>query len=158
MKGILIQLGKEIDVGPLKSIGNPGRGLLSSAPDIALVMIFWDFTCPDVQLWKSGCLDETWEELVSLVQDASLYWVLMFAVLVINLLWEQDMQELVVVINTPGVAVIAIFNHFDLQKSEQNSARLDFCNQQIRFSLLDGISVSGNFQDIYDVKTYNLVH
>lgn len=130
MKGILIQLGKEIDVWPLKSIGNPGRGLLSSAPDIALVMIFWDFTCPNVKLWKTGCLDEMWEELVSLVKDASLYCVLKFAVLVIILLRVEYVQGLVVVMNTPGVAVAAIFNHFDLQKSEQNSARLELCNQR----------------------------
>jgi hypothetical protein len=130
MKGILIQLGKDIDVWPLKSIGNPGRGLLSSAPDIALVMIFWDFTCPNVKLWKSGCLDEMWEELVSLVKDASLYCVLKFAVLVVILLREEYMQGLVVVMNTAGVAVAAIFNHFNLQKSEQYSARLELCNQR----------------------------
>ena len=50
-----------------------------------------------------------WEELVSLVQDASLCSALKFAVLVITLLREEDKQELIVVMSMPGVEVAAIF-------------------------------------------------
>lgn len=104
--------GEIIVVWPLKSTGNPGRGLYSAAPDTALVATFWNFTFPDVKLWKNGCLDEMWEELVSLVQDASLCSALKFALLVMTLLREEDKQELIVVISMPGVEVAAIFNHF----------------------------------------------
>jgi hypothetical protein len=121
-------VGKEIDVWPLKSIGNPDRGLFSAAPDIALVTTFWNFTYPDVKLCKNGCLDEMWEELVSFVQDASLYSVLKFAVLVIILLREEDKQGLIVVMSMPGVEVAAIFNHLRPLKIKPK-----FCNIENMF-------------------------
>lgn len=108
LKSALETIGKERDAWPLKSTGNPGRGLFSFAADIALVTTFLNFIGAEKMLWKKGCLDEMWEELVSLFQDASLDSVLKLAALDMNTLREEEMQGLIIAMFVAGVAAVAI--------------------------------------------------
>ena len=95
-----------IRIWPLKSIGNPGKGLVSTAPDIARTTAFFDsfFAGPELKLQNIDCLDEMWEELVRLFHIAGLDSVPKFAAFGARVLREQFTQGLTATVCIPWMA------------------------------------------------------
>lgn len=101
-------------------MGNPGRGLLSFAEDIALVVALSNLRGLGVKLCHMDFLRDMWDELASLDQEASFFAsTLKAAILGLNDFW-REILGLSAAIWIPRIAVEAIFEEKYCQELGSN--------------------------------------